>query len=248
MVETTPAEPERPKPVQALWIGEQMGTMQRLSIASFLAHGHPIYLYTYRNVSGVPDGVEIFDANSVLDESEIFMHQEGREKGSLGAFSDLFRYKILLERGGWWVDLDVVALRPFQTNREYVFGFEDAKLIGTAVIHVPAGSELIAQCYERARAAGKNITWSEIGPHLFTRTIRELGLVACAAPPVVFYPIPWQKCGLLTQPGGFLSRRSVGVHLWHQVWQWGPKDPEGVFPSDCIYEKLKRRYLNRDLK
>lgn len=36
----------------------------------------------------------------------------------------MFRYKLILERGGWWVDLDTVCLRPFDLDLEHVFASE----------------------------------------------------------------------------------------------------------------------------
>ena len=42
-------------------------------------------------------------------------------------FSNFFRYKLLLERGGWWVDADMVCLRPFAFDKEHVFASEVSK-------------------------------------------------------------------------------------------------------------------------
>ena len=49
------------------------------------------------------------------------------DSGSLAAFSNLFRYKLLLERGGWWVDTDVICLRPFRVRDELVIASEPVK-------------------------------------------------------------------------------------------------------------------------
>jgi hypothetical protein len=39
-------------------------------------------------------------------------------------FADLFRYKMLYERGGWWVDLDLILLRPLTHPHPYCFATE----------------------------------------------------------------------------------------------------------------------------
>jgi len=39
-------------------------------------------------------------------------------------FADLFRYKMLYEHGGWWVDLDLILLRPLTHSPPYCFATE----------------------------------------------------------------------------------------------------------------------------
>jgi mannosyltransferase OCH1-like enzyme len=101
--------------VQGLWVGGALSTMERLSISSFLANGHDYHLYVYRDVSGVPEGATIRDASTIVSESRI------GNFSWLAEFSDLFRYALLLERGGIWADLDVICLRPFRIRAEYLF-------------------------------------------------------------------------------------------------------------------------------
>src|SRR5258706_1862824 len=98
------------KIVQGLWIGGSLSTMERLSIKSFLANGHAYHLYAYDDVAGVPPGAVVKDGNQILPSSLIFRCKQNK---SFAAFSDFFRYKLLLEKGGWWVDLDVVCLKFF---------------------------------------------------------------------------------------------------------------------------------------
>jgi len=40
-------------PIYGLWIGSKLSTMQRLSICSFMAHGHDYHLFTYEDVANV---------------------------------------------------------------------------------------------------------------------------------------------------------------------------------------------------
>ena len=100
--------------------------------------GHPYHLYTYDPIDNVPDGVALQDAGQILPQSLIFRNQNGQGKGSMAAFSDLFRYKLLLDRGGWWVDTDVFCLKPFDFAAPYVFGAED-KPVASGVIKMPRG-------------------------------------------------------------------------------------------------------------
>ena len=46
-----------------------------------------------------------------------------KEESFLRGFSDLFRYRLLWKRGGWWADLDVVCVQGWQgmKSHQYVF-------------------------------------------------------------------------------------------------------------------------------
>src|ERR1044072_9789319 len=99
--------------IQGLWIGRPLSGLERLSMTSFLRHGHEYHLYCYDDVREVPTGVLVKDANAILPAADIFTYQQGPGQGSLAAFSNVFRYRLLLERGGWWADTDAVCLRPW---------------------------------------------------------------------------------------------------------------------------------------
>src|SRR3954467_14258102 len=92
--------------INELWIG-QLSPVEQLCLKSFVAKGHNVHLYTYDAIENVPQGVTLQDAAQILPPSQIFRNRRGRGKGSLAGFSDLFRYKLLLDKGGWWVDTDV---------------------------------------------------------------------------------------------------------------------------------------------
>src|SRR5579862_9281216 len=103
--------------IQGLWVGSSLSAMERLCISSFLKHGHIFRLFVYEPVTGIPPGTEVHDAKLILPASAIFRYANG----SLAGFSNFFRYKLLLERGGWWVDLDTVCLKYFDFEDDYVF-------------------------------------------------------------------------------------------------------------------------------
>ena len=86
------------KIIQGLWIGPELSVMEQLSIASFLRNGHEYHLYVYDELSNVPRGTVIKDASEVLPPSQIFQYKQNQ---SYAGFANFFRYKLLLERGGW---------------------------------------------------------------------------------------------------------------------------------------------------
>jgi hypothetical protein len=143
------------KIVHSLWIGKTLSNVELLTVLSFIANGHDFYLWTYETIeTDLPKGVILKDANSILHHDKIFRYknknQFGHGKGSLAGFSDIFRYKLLYEQGGWWIDMDVTCLKPFDFEEEYVFRkHHELNLVGN-MMKCPQESELMRLCYEKA--------------------------------------------------------------------------------------------------
>lgn len=98
--------------VQGLWIGSKLSQIELACISSFLSNGHAFHLYAYQQFDHLPNGCTWKDANEIIPEQDIFTYEKGPGKGSYAAFANLFRYKLLFERGGWWSDMDVICIKP----------------------------------------------------------------------------------------------------------------------------------------
>ena len=107
--------------VQSLWVGDRLSRMEYYSIKSFLVLGYTFHLYTYNKVKNVPKGTIIKDASKIMPKKEIF---ELKEKKTYLPFSDIWRYKLLYDKGGYWVDLDMIALKRFDFKEPPVFSSE----------------------------------------------------------------------------------------------------------------------------
>ncbi len=145
------------KIVHALWIGKSLSQLELLTISSFLKQGHAFHLWLYEPLTGyLPEGTEVKDASEIIPREKIFCYEHsnkfGHGKGSYAGFSDIFRYKLLYEKGGWWVDMDVTCLKPLDFDSPYFFrSHHNLKVVGN-VLKCPMGSELMRLCYEEAIA------------------------------------------------------------------------------------------------
>lgn len=104
--------------VQSLWVGE-LSRLERLCVQSFIDHGHEFHLYVYDNVKDIPANVVVKDANKILLKERIYIN---KDQQSIAQFSDWFRYELLAKRGGFWVDMDLLCLRPLDFESDIVFG------------------------------------------------------------------------------------------------------------------------------
>jgi hypothetical protein len=238
--------------VQSLWIGGRLSAMEQLAVQSFLANGHPFHLYTYDTIDGLPDGTVVKDANEILPASHIFTYREGFAQGSPAAFSNFFRYKLLLERGGWWVDTDVVCLRPFDLKDHCLWSSERADaprelIVSSSVIKTSPGDPLMAWAWRACEALDRErITFGQIGPQLLQAGVDALGLHAFMRPHTFFSPIPFYDWRAMLDPNhAFVFGTEVyGVHLWNQMWLASGTDKNAAFPAGCFYERLKERFLD----
>src|SRR5680860_790579 len=102
--------PWRPTVFQGFWHGPPLGVLRSACLRSFTELGYRFHLYTYERVD-VPAGVLLMDAKEIIPFEEMFYYRNpitGRD--DLGPFSDLFRFRLLDMRGGWWTDIDTVCL------------------------------------------------------------------------------------------------------------------------------------------
>lgn len=152
--------------IQSLWIGKHLTVLELLTLKSFIAFGHEFHLYVYDvPETALPPQVLLKNAADIIPQSQVFKYNHaskmGHGKGSFAGFSDIFRYKLLLDKGGWWVDMDITCLHQFDFDTPYFFRDHHAlKLVGN-VIKVPPSSLLMQQCYERAikEITSENTDW-----------------------------------------------------------------------------------------
>jgi hypothetical protein len=167
--------------VHGLWVGARLSRLELLTIHSFAAHGHDFVLWTYSGIEQpLPPRVEVRDAAQVLPADCVFRRSApdreiGVGRGSFAGFSDLFRYKLLYEQGGYWVDMDVTCLRPLDFREPYVFRSHRLGAVGN-VMKCPPGSRLMKLTYDRAvRALHDDCEW-HFGNRALNESIRELAL------------------------------------------------------------------------
>jgi hypothetical protein len=235
------------KTIQGLWIGPELSLMERLSISSFLQNGHDYHLYVYDDVKHVPAGTVVRNANEILPAARIFQYQD---RPSYAGFSNFFRYKLLLERGGWWADSDTICLKAFDFPDEYVFSSEidyrGVEVVASGIIKVPAGSSIMGYAWKVCE--GKNpsrLVWGEVGPRLMARAVRKFSLKGFKKSSRVFSPVDYEEWQTVLQPDVDWSFDdcTFAVHLWNEMWRLAGQNKNAQYHEHCLYERLKRTYL-----
>jgi hypothetical protein len=168
--------------INALWIGKRISKLEMLTIHSFLAFGYRFKLWLYEPLENtLPKNIIIGDANEIIPKEQVFAYKNknkyGHGKGSYAGFSDIFRYKLLYEKGGWWVDMDVTCLKPLDFDKQYFFrNHHELKIVGN-VMKCPKHSKLMKYCYDEAIATvtEENTDWHK-PIEILNNNIAKLGL------------------------------------------------------------------------
>lgn len=231
--------------MQSLWIGPRLSAMEQLAIRSFLYHGHPFHLYTYAPVEGIPSGVVLKDANEIIPQKDIFL-----VRGGYSSFSDFFRWKLVLEKGGWWVDVDAVCLRPFDFGSDYIFiggqGLPgSADCITSGLFKAPKGSEIMQWGWDACKHMNvSTMAWGQAGPPLFTEAVHRFGFQKQIVPGRLFFPIFYSDAPqvFLKPEAPSIPEDAYSVHLFNEIWRLALMNKDGVYSETSLYELLKRRF------
>lgn len=237
------------KVIQSLWIGSDLSLIEYLCIKSFIDNGHEFHLYTYSNkVNGCPDGTVFKDAREIIPLSNLYKDVAN----TYTSFANWFRYKLLYERGGWWVDMDVVCLKNFDFMEDYCFTTEVIFDAGTpeiiannAIIKAPPGAAFLQDMLEYM--AGKdlpNAQWGVYGSRFLQEILSVYESKEYVQPPAVFCPINWHEVELFFKDEIEMSfENSYAIHLWNNIWSKRGINKNATYSPTSLIEKLKSKYL-----
>lgn len=246
-----------------LWVEGQLGPIERACLRSIVAQGHRVDLWHYRPLSGVPEGVNLRDGGEVVATKRLFRHIP---TGSYALFSDLFRYEVLRQNRGIWLDCDVYLLKPIPLGDGHILGWGQPGVVASAVLALPAGSPLLAELigyfdarrippwlpllwrlrYWLQRALHgqyriETMPWGNLGPHAVTRLVAKHGLLHKVRPLAAFSPWTWQEADWIFRSEAKLEDRitpeTLGVHLFNEMIR-GTKNLEPAAGS--FLERLHR--------
>jgi hypothetical protein len=168
------AESHSGDPVYSFHGGPPLNVWERCSLQSFADHGHEIVLFSYDQID-VPRGVRLQSAADIVS-------IEARDKffalapDLYSQFSDFFRYQLLHQRGGWWVDTDVLCRSPTLPSQPVVVGeTRPGKLCG-AIMRFPPAHPLLQEALDYSRDHQRSLSDAHrtvIGPILLSDLIKS---------------------------------------------------------------------------
>src|SRR5579864_512496 len=251
--------------VSAFWHGP-LGTMEQMCIRSYLKQGIAFDLYSYgdafTDIEHAPPECNLMYAGDIVPQVKLQWFPWA------SIFSDYFRYALLAAKGGLWVDMDTLCLRPADQwpQTEYLFARDniDQYYISGFILGAPAHARLtVGACewIDHLSAADRAaLGHMDIGPYLLQRAVPELALNHFVADPFTFDPIPWNKITQVADSAYTLAleeacKKACVIHLRQSIWNESVNSCAGILPDgsklktdatydqNSLWEILKRRYL-----
>lgn len=235
--------------VRALWTGGPITVFEELSIRSFVENGHDVEVYSYDAECAVPDGSRLCDANEIIPEKDVFRYTSGAAKGSLAAFSNLFRFRLLYEKGGIWSDLDVLCIRNLSDLPDACAGKVNENWMNGAVLKFPKKHPVCLRLLEKLELLGESILLGQTAGEI-TRQFNDAE-DAAVLPVDAFYPISADEAWRLIDPDqaeycASQCADAYAVHWWNTVFEFGMRFPKEKLPPVGSYlHGHASRYLNR---
>lgn len=243
-----------------LWVGD-LGPIEYASMASFLRHGHRLTVYSYDRLAGLPGGVDWRDANDILPSRQVACYSR---EGSPSLHSNFFRYALMARTDSTWVDLDIIALRPFDFQGERIYAHENPDRVNCAVLRMPGTSPALTELLRfkpgmrgiaphitglrrlkyQVKTLGRGVPieewpWGSTGPRALSAYLRRYDEMKYALPMETFYPIAPQDCARFIAAGSLsdsdFGPATYGVHLSaSNVQKLLARDHGGDIPEDSF--------------
>lgn len=231
----------------SFWAGGQIPALDKACLLSFALAGHPVVLYSFDKLEGLPDGIAVGDAREIAprDSMTAFICQGGP---NLQHFTDYFRYRLQARTPHIWIDTDMLSLRPLEFGPvESLFAKETERSICGAIFRMPGDDPALAELISRTeRLMHTDLVWGATGPRLLTQVMGS-AIFEQAHPPRYFFPIHYDdfwkpflpEC---TPECMAAARDAYTLHLWNNIvvrmgfWkELAP--PEGSFIWNCLHDR-----------
>jgi len=164
--------------------------------------------------------------------------------------ADYIRLKVLYDRGGIYLDTDMLVLKPLDNLlfNNCFFGAESAKFISAGIIGAEKKNNFIKKClskYESINFYEEKDLNKIVMPLIITGLYRTLFNYNLSFdfdikqndvkiyPPQIFYPLPNHKKHDIKNYKNYIDSSTLAVHLWAASW---------VEYSEFYYLK-KRKYF-----
>lgn len=226
---------QTPNVVRTLWHGSALSIFEELSLRSFLKCGHEVEVYSYQDLA-LPQGVRLCDANTVLPASDVFSYNSGLAKGSFAAFSNLFRFKMLYQKGGIWADSDVLCLKSLADLPGACAGRVTDKWLNGAILRFPAGHPFCLDLSEKLADLGTDLYLGQTS-ELITQVAGVYKDQLHLLPMTAFYPFHSKQTWKLLDPDQLrsceeASKDSYCVHWWNAVLTLAIDLPKNALPPE----------------
>ena len=248
-----------------LWIEGKLPRLQRACIKSYIKLGYEINFYTFTpNEIGVKHcNIFFYDAGTILDRCyKNHLH-----------YADLFRYILLHQEGGIWIDADLFLFKTIP-NDSIIISSQHCNKTGAfkkintnktpniGLLKVDKGDILLRKTIEKclkSKAKLGDLSFM----NFFIQMIKKLDYEKYVVEPEVYCPVSWanakelyqkdnenfiSKYGMETQCWDCICENAIGVHLWNNIFNKNNIKIEINSPFYKLEKMVEDIHLDEDIK
>lgn len=231
--------------VNGLWLGK-ITHLEELTLRSFSKYAE-FHLWTYDEFDISIKNVIVRNGREILPDKDIFVYPAKMDLpfggGTYVGFSEIFRYKVLYDKGGWWSDMDITCLKPLEDIKsEYFFREHGTLPLVGNIIKCPPKSELMRMCYEESiRVVNETTTDWHLAMNILAGHVNDLGLSQY---------IKKDFCNVDKLPvvKELVKLNSTIPESWHFIHWMNTIFDKYKFHSDSVFGKLLTEYNCRVCK
>jgi hypothetical protein len=241
-----------PPATHMLWLSGEMPRLVHHAMASFLANGYDLTLWSYDPPREVPAGATLRDAREILPRERIFLYRNGSPAG----FANLFRYALLARFGGLWVDTDTICLMPASAlprlapggciATERIEGSRRLQVNNNFIYHPdPRRGDFIDLAHRFSDGFDpERLDWGDCGPKLLTLLAEHYAKLAppLLAPDVANPVGYWQSPSMLFSESARLPEGAGFLHCYADMWRRAGIDPTAPIPPASLLGRVLKRY------
>jgi len=257
--------------VGMLWVEGPLSFLEQLCMVSFLDAGQHLRLYTYNDVSNVPDGIEVCDARDVLPTEEFVTHTR---TGSVAPHADKFRYRMLAKEPDLiWADTDAYCVKAFSTDNGHFHGWLADDEINNGVLRLPQDSPVLEDLIKhtedpysippwlppwlrrqlaKAKEEGNpkhagEMPWGVWGPRALTWLLKEHDEAKYSLPKHALYPVPYKNRRRMARPerdmSGYLHDDTLSIHFYgRRMRAFLNQEYAGIPDPNCLIGQLLTKH------
>lgn len=234
--------------IHGLWIGEALSPIELLTLHSYIRNGYEFWLWIYMPIkTQIPKEVKICDANEIIPFEQVFRKKEADPnynvgKGSFGApFSDIFRYKLLYEKGGIWTDMDITCLKPYNFTQPYFFRVHPILPVIGNLMKCPPKSQVMLDSYLEANEKCNQDTKEWLTTNKILNKHIEIHGFKKYIVPEISNMDNWHHLEKFLFNNGKIPEQWYFIHWMNEEWKNQKLKKEVVFFNTTL-QKLMKKY------
>jgi hypothetical protein len=228
---------------QSFWHGGYLSPLAWLTLTSFAKQGHRVELYSYETIP-LPEGVHLKPADEIVLKEDLFYIHD-----TYSTFANLFRYKLLMIKGNWWTDTDVLCTGQDIPTNDIAFAEEEEGAINNALIKLPPNHPISREALaEFSTFDLKTVQFGQTGADLLTRVVKRQQLDGLSLPRRSFYPLHWLETYKFISPEfadevSGKAGASPFVHFWNYMFRFlGFDTARDSPPTDSFLDAQYRKH------